>query len=73
IETDLEDGRLTPVITGQWTYEDIGRTWGETVRGIEALTRAGGHTAPHYVRFIREAYVLMLGEVLEGMASGLAD
>jgi len=25
------------------------------------------------VRFIREAYVLMLGEVLEGMASGLAD
>ena len=42
IETDLEDGRLTPVITGQWKYADICRTWHETVRGIEALTRAGG-------------------------------
>jgi hypothetical protein len=73
IETDLADGRSTPVITGQWTYEDICRTWDATVRGIESLTRAGGHRAPHYVGFIREAYVLMLVEVLEGMASGLAD
>ena len=73
IETDLEDGRVTPVITGQWSYDDICRTWHQTLRGIEELTRAGGHRAPHYVRFIREAYVLMLGEVLEGMASGLAD
>ncbi|MGB9340303.1 MAG: hypothetical protein WCB63_13730 [Polyangiales bacterium] len=73
IETDIDDGRLTPVISGEWTFEDIARTWRKTVAGIEALTRAGGHAAPHYVRFIREAYVLMLGEVLEGMASGLAD
>ncbi len=73
IETDIEDGRLTPVISGEWTLGHIARTWHNTVDGIEALTRAGGHTAPHYVRFIREAYVLMLGEVLEGMASGLAD
>jgi hypothetical protein len=73
IETDTEDGRLTPVISGEWTLGDITRTWQKTIDGIEALTRAGGHTAPHYVRFIREAYVLMLGEVLAGMASGLAD
>ena len=73
IENDLRDGRLTPVITGQWTIGDIADTWQKTVSGIEALTRAGGHHAPHYVRFIREAYVLMLGEVLEGMALGLAD
>ena len=73
IETDLEDGRVTPVITGYWNYTEICRTWHDTVRGIEALTRAGGHTAPHYVRFVREAYVLMLAEVLEGMAAGLAD
>ncbi len=73
LETDMKDGRLTPVISGEWTFEDIARTWQKTTSGIEALTRAGGHAAPHYVRFIREAYVLMLGEVLEGMASGLAD
>ncbi|MBW2718455.1 MAG: hypothetical protein JRD94_07830, partial [Deltaproteobacteria bacterium] len=73
IETDTEDGRLTPVISGEWTLGDITRTWRKTIDGIEALTRAGGHKAPHYVRFIREAYVLMLGEVLAGMASGLAD
>ena len=73
VETDTEDGRLTPVISGEWMWGDIARTWQNTVDGIEALTRAGGHTAPHYVRFIREAYVLMLGEVLAGMASGLAD
>jgi hypothetical protein len=72
-EIDIRDGRLTPVISGEWRLEDIARTWQNTVSGIEALTRAGGHAAPHYVRFIREAYVLMLGEVLEGMASGLAD
>lgn len=73
IETDQSDGRLTPVISGEWTLADISRTWQNTLEGIEALSRAGGHTAPHYVRFIREAYVLMLGEVLEGMALGLAD
>lgn len=73
IGTDLEDGRMTPVISGQWTFDDISRTWRNTVEGIEALTRAGGHDAPHYVRFIREAYVMMLVEILEKMASGLAD
>ncbi len=73
VETDTKDGRLTPVISGEWTFEDIARTWHNTVAGIEELARAGGHAAPHYVRFIREAYVLMLCEVLEGMAAGLAD
>ncbi|MEM7139061.1 MAG: hypothetical protein AAF500_20980 [Myxococcota bacterium] len=73
IDTDLQDGRMTPVISGEWTFDDISRTWRNTVRGVEALTRAGGHDAPHYVRFIREAYVMMLVEILEKMASGLAD
>ena len=73
VEKDRADGRLTPVISGEWTFDDLVETWHKTVQGIEALTRAGGLTAPHYVRFIREAYILMLLEVLEGMASGLAD
>jgi len=73
LDMDRADGRTTPIMTGSWTFDDIAETWRSTIDGIEALTRAGGHEAPHYVRFIREAYVLMLGEVLEGMAAGLAD
>lgn len=73
LERDTADGRLTPVISGEWAFDDIAATWHKTVGGIELLVREGGLSAPHYVRFIREAYVLMLTEVLEGMASGLAD
>ncbi len=73
IERDLTDGRLTPVISGHWTFDDIAAMWHKTVGGIESLVHAGGLRAPHYVRFVREAYVLMLTEVLEGMASGIAD
>jgi hypothetical protein len=73
LEKDIEEGRTTPVRSGQWAFDGIASLWGQTVTGIEALTRAGGLTAPHYVRFVRQAYVLMMCEVLEGMASGIAD
>jgi len=73
VETDIDEGRNTPVLSGDWTFDDVAHKWQETVAGIESLTRDGGLTAPHYVRFIREAYVLMMCEVLEGMASGIAD
>ncbi len=73
LETDIEEGRNTPVRSGEWTFDGIARLWQKSVTGIEALTRAGGLTAPHYVRFVRQAFVLMMCEVLEGMASGIAD
>jgi hypothetical protein len=72
-ESDAETERSTPVIAGEWTFEVISRTWHKSVTGLEDLTRAGGLGSPHYVRFIREAYVLMIGEVLEAMSSGIAD
>jgi hypothetical protein len=73
LEKDIEEGRNTPVLSGDWTFDDIASMWRQTITGIEELTRAGGLTARHYIRFIREAYVLMMCEVLEGMASGIAD
>ncbi len=72
-ETDKASDRITPIITGQWTWEHIAEAWHNTVHGIEELTRGAGLHAPHYVRFVREAYVLMLCEALEGMAMGIAD
>lgn len=72
-ETDIEEGRHTPVLAGVWTFDDVAKMWQRTVTGIEALARAGGLKAPHYARFIREAYVLMMREILELMASGVAD
>jgi hypothetical protein len=73
VEKDIDEGRSTPVRLGEWTFDGIASLWQKTLRGIEALTRAGGLTEPHYVRFIREAYVLMMCEMLEGMGSGIAD
>ncbi len=73
LEKDIIEGRNTPVRSGEWTIDGIVSGWQKTVTGIEALTRAGGLGAPHYVRFVRDAYVLMMCEVLEGMASGIAD
>jgi hypothetical protein len=72
-ESDAATERSTPVISGEWTFEVIAQSWRQSVSGLEELTRAGGLGSTHYVRFIREAYVLMLLEVLEGMASGIAD
>ena len=72
-EQDATMERITPVISGEWTWVDIRDMWRTTVSGIETLTRNGGLHAPHYIAFVRDAYVLMLGEVLEGMSSGIAD
>lgn len=72
-EADAATERNTPVIAGEWTFAEISNTWRRSVTGLEDLTRAGGLGSPRYVRFIREAYVLMILEVLEGMSSGIAD
>ncbi len=67
-ELDAAAGRSTPVLEGRWTFDDIERGWRRTVDNLEALVRAAGTGSPRYVRFVREAYVLMLGEVIEAMA-----
>jgi len=73
LEGDLESGLRTPVAQGLWTYEDIAQAWRRTVSGLENLVRSAGLTAPHYVDLIRETYILMLREVVEGMADRSAD
>ena len=67
-EIDIASNRPTPVTTGDWTFTDVERTWRKTITGIEELVRAGGLDSPRYVRFVREAYVLMMHEVMEAMA-----
>jgi hypothetical protein len=67
-EMDARDGRSTPVLTGHWTFADVEAAWRESLRGLEALVRAAGLGSPRYVRFVREAYVLMMVEVMEAMA-----
>lgn len=67
-EMDAASSRSTPIITGDWTFADLEAAWWKTVAGIEALVRAGGLSSPRYVRFVREAYVLMMHEVMEAMA-----
>ena len=73
LEGDLETGLHTPVALGQWTYADIATAWRRTVRGLEELVCAAGLTAPRYVGLLREAYILMMREVVEGMADRTAD
>jgi len=67
-ELDAAAGRATPVLEGRWTFDDIERGWRRTVDNLEALIRAAGTDSPRYVRFVRQTYVLMLGEVIEAMA-----
>ncbi|MBI5500163.1 MAG: hypothetical protein HY907_07955 [Deltaproteobacteria bacterium] len=67
-EADLAVGRSTPVLEGRWTFDDLERAWHGTVEDLESLVRAAGTRSPHYVRFVRQAYVLMLGEVIDMMA-----
>jgi hypothetical protein len=67
-EMDAVSNRTTPVVTGDWTLADVDAAWRRTVEGIEDLVRAAGLTSPRYVRFVREAYVLMMYEVMEAMA-----
>lgn len=68
VEMDTRDGRATPVVTGAWTFADVEATWQKTLTGVEALVRAAGLGSPRYARFVREAYVLMMHEVMEAMA-----
>ena len=67
-EMDAGSNRSTPVVTGEWTFADVEATWRKSLTGIEALVRAAGLGSPRYVRFVREAYVLMMHEVMEAMA-----
>lgn len=66
-EDDVQSGRPTPVVTGDWAFVDLEAAWQRSVAGIEALVRAGGLDSPRYVRFIREAYVLMMHDVMQAM------
>ncbi len=68
VEADARSDRPTPMVTGEWTFADVEASWRRTVAGIEALVRAAGLTSPRYVRFAREAYVLMMYDVMEAMA-----
>jgi hypothetical protein len=73
LEGDLEMGLRTPVAQGHWTYEHIAAAWRRTVRGLEDLVRSAGLTAPRYVDLLRESFILMIREVVEGMADRSAD
>lgn len=68
-EQDKASNRPTPVTTGDWTFADVEAGWRSTASGIEALVRTAGLSSPHYVRFVREAYVLMIADVFEAMAA----
>jgi hypothetical protein len=67
-ELDAVSNRSTPVVTGDWTFADVESSWQKTLTGIESLVRNAGFTSRRYVRFVREAYVLMMVEVMEAMA-----
>jgi hypothetical protein len=66
-EADLASGRATPVLAGAWGLADVERTWRRTLAGLDALVRDAGLGSARYARFVREAYVLMMAEVLEAM------
>ncbi len=75
IDADLDAAsqRSTPVLTGHWTPATLTTLWQQTLQGIEDLARSGHLHRPHYLAFVREAYVLMLHEVMEAMINGVAD
>ncbi len=66
-EADRLSRRPTPVLRGEWTFSSVEAAWRRTITGIEALVRASGLTSPRYVRFLRDAYVLMMTDVLDAM------
>ena len=67
-ELDLDSNRSTPVITGDWTFRDLEASWQRSVTGLSRLVTSAGLTSPRYIRFVREAFVLMMCDVLEAMA-----
>jgi hypothetical protein len=68
LEIDLHSNRVTPVVTGAWTFADVEATWRKTLEGLDALVRSAGIGSPRFARFVREAYVLMMVEVMDAMA-----
>ena len=68
-EHDAQSNRATPVTTGEWTFENVASSWQQTVRGLDELVCASGNAAPRWVRFVREAYVLMMIDVMQAMAA----
>jgi hypothetical protein len=69
IDADARSDRPTPMVTGDWSFLDVAASWRRTVAGIESLVRAAGLGSERYVRFTREAYVLMMHDVMEAMAA----
>jgi hypothetical protein len=67
-EIDLASNRATPVVRGEWTFADVEATWRRTLGGLDALVHAAGIGSRRVARFVREAYVLMMVEVMEAMA-----
>jgi hypothetical protein len=66
-EADRASDRSTPVLAGAWGMDEVEAAWQRTLDGLGALLRDAGLGSPRYVRFVREAYVLMMVEVLEAM------
>ncbi|MBK8259355.1 MAG: hypothetical protein IPK82_42710 [Polyangiaceae bacterium] len=66
-ELDKQAERVTPVLRGDWGFAAVESAWRATLTGIDALAADGGLTSPRYVRFLRDAYVLMINDVLEAM------
>jgi hypothetical protein len=66
-EADLASDRPTPVLAGAWGFADVQAAWRRSIDGLAALLRDAGLGSPRYARFVREAYVLMMVEVLEAM------
>ncbi len=67
-EADIASDRTTPVLTGEWTVQDVEGSWRRSVVGLERLLRDAGLDSPRYVRLVREAYVLMMRDVIDAMA-----
>jgi hypothetical protein len=67
LDADRAAGRETPATLGQWTSADVAAAWERTTRGLEDLVRRSGLGSPRYTRFIRDAYVLMMVEVVQAM------
>ncbi len=67
-DADKSTDRSTPILTGEWTLQTVEASWDRSVQGLEQLVRDAGLASPRYVKFVREAYVLMMCDVLEAMA-----
>jgi hypothetical protein len=72
-ELDQQDRRPTPVLSGVWTRTTLESSWQKAVTGLEALLRDVGLASPHYVRCLRNVYVLLMADVLEAMIQGVAE